>query len=441
MDEREWAADQLAAKLLARVWTRRAIASCLYKVVGREHRGDRRVLLDEIERLGTAYPPAPETLKRVLLRSPFFRRKPRGKAAGVPKLAAVLEPPLFAPAAPFTGLNIPRLATAGALAEWLGVSGAALDWLSDERRFHSGAGAPKLQHYFYSFVPKRDGTCRLLEAPKPRLKAIQRRILHEILDRVPVHGAAHGFVAGRSCLTGARIHAGEAMVAGFDLAEFFPSIGAARVHGIFRTLGYPWAVARRLAGLCTTMTPEEVFLHVPATARPDRDVQALFGVPHLPQGAPTSPALANLLAWRLDRRLRGLADAAGAQFTRYADDLTFSGGEDFAGKVGKLGRAVEMIAREEGFCLNATKTRAMPASVRQVVTGVVVNRHCNIKRSDFDALKAILYNCARHGPEGQNRAGVPDFRAHLAGRIGWVAQVNPARGETLYSLFDRIDWG
>jgi hypothetical protein len=280
-----------------------------------------------------------------------------------------------------------------------------------------------LQHYRYALVPKPSGGVRLLEAPKARLKAVQRRILHEILDQVPVHGAAHGFVGGRSCLTGAQIHAGEKVVAAFDLAGFFPSIGRARVHGLFRRLGYPWAVARLLAGLCTTVTPAGVVAE-----------REIYGVPHLPQGAPTSPALANLLAWRLDTRLAGLARAAGANYTRYADDLAFSG------ETVGFGAVVEQIVREEGFTLNPAKSRVMRAQARQMVTGIVVNAHCNVPRAEFDALKAQLFNCARHGPAEQNRDGVPDFKRHLEARVAWVAQVNPWRAEKLWALFDRIQW-
>jgi hypothetical protein len=231
------------------------------------------------------------------------------------------------------------------------------------------------------------------------------------------------------------------VVATFDLAQFFPSIGLARIHGIFRTLGYPWAVARRLAGLCTTVTPAAVFLRLPDAQRLDWRVQALYGVPHLPQGAPTSPALANLLAWRLDRRLHGLARAAGANYTRYADDLAFSGDADFARGLGRFGKAVATIVQEEGFCLNAAKTRIMPRSTRQRVTGIVVNEHCNVGRTEFDTLKAMLHNCAVAGPAGQNRADVPDFRSHLEGRVAWVEQVNRPRGAKLRVLFERIDWG
>ncbi len=435
MDTRAWAASNLAARLLAEPWTRPAIAAGIETVLGPVHRRTLAALVVRVAALGEAtYPPAPHALAAYLLGSEFFR-PPRGH-----RVSPVFDPPRFAPIAPFADLRVPALATLGELAEWLGEPAGQVDWLADERRGHGRAAAPPLQHYRYAFVGKGGGKARLIEAPKPRLKAIQRRILHEILDVVPVHGRAHGFVRGRSCLTGAQVHAGEAVVATFDLAQFFPSIGLPRIHGIFRSLGYPWAVARRLSGLCTTVTPAAVFRQLPDNQRPDWGVQALYGVPHLPQGAPTSPALANLLAWTLDRRLHGLARAADANYSRYADDLAFSGDAVFARGLDRFHKAVETILREEGFSLNAAKTKTMPRSARQRVTGIVVNAHCNLGRAEFDTLKAILHNCARFGPSSQNRANVPDFRRHLDGRVAWAEQINPPRGAKLRRLFERIDW-
>ena len=157
----------------------------------------------------------------------------------------------------------------------------------------------------------------------------------------------------------------------------------------------------------------------------------------MPQGAPTSPALANLAAHRLDARLAGLARAAEASYTRYADDLVFSGGESFARSIARFPVHAAAIALEEGFAVQHRKTRVMRQGVRQRAAGVVINQKTNITRDDYDQLKAILYNCVRHGPSEQNRGGVADFRAHLAGRVAYVARLNPQRGEKLSRLFAR----
>jgi RNA-directed DNA polymerase len=433
---RQTAADALSARLLALPWTLEAIAGTIKETLPKSHPRTRAALTVRVFALGEdSYPPAPHDLSTYLLHCEFFDPKPDHVST------AVLDPPAFAPMPSFDGLAIPRLATPGELAAWLGLSAEELGWFSDERNGQRHARTPQLLHYHHILSPKRTGPPRLLEAPKARLKAIQRRILREILTPVPVHERAHGFVAGRSCLTGAQIHASEAMVVSYDLAAFFPSLTAPRIHGIFRSLGYPWAVARHLTGLCTTVTPASVIDRLVTIPTDRAALRATYGIPHLPQGAPSSPALANLLAWRLDMRLHGLARAAGVNYTRYADDLAFSGDAGFAKSLARFGNGVATIVNEEGFRLNTGKTRIMPQHGRQQVTGLVVNAHCSIGRAEFDRLKAILNNCVRKGPESQNHERVADFRRHLEGRIAWAEQIDPRRGSKLRTLFERIEWG
>ena len=306
-------ASNLAARLLAGRWTLNGIATAIDAVLGPMDPTPRARLATAILALAEdTYPPAPGLLTSALIGVPAFQ-VPEGRT-----VPASLDPPRFAPAPRFVGVAVPPITTVGALAAWLDISPDQLDWLADLRGSHGQERSARLRHYRYALVPKADGSVRLLEAPKPRLKAIQRRILRDILALVPVHDRAMGFVPGRSCLRAAGIHAGEAIVATFDLSRFFASIARPRVYGLFRALGYPWAVAWRLAGLCATVTPRAVRDRLP-------DGEEIHSRPHLPQGAPTSPALANLLAWRLDLRLDRLARSAGAAYTRYTDDLAFSG--------------------------------------------------------------------------------------------------------------------
>jgi hypothetical protein len=234
-------------------------------------------------------------------------------------------------------------------------------------------------------------------------------------------------------------------VARFDLESFFTSVTAGRVYGIFRRAGYPEPVAHTLAALCTTTTPLPVRQAAPPPAgpflvQPRRRLLHRLAEPHLAQGSPTSPALANLSAYALDRRLDGLAARLGATYTRYADDLTFSGPRRLVRVAPGLVRLVRTIATDEGFCLHEGKTRIQTGAQRQTVTGVVVNRHLNVARPDYDRLRAVLHDAARSGPHAANRAGHPDFRAHLLGRIDWVVSVNPARAEKLHHAFAAIDW-
>ena len=266
-------------------------------------------------------------------------------------------------------------------------------------------------------MAKRSGSLRLIEAPKPRLKRFQRCLLDAILLKIPPHESAHGFRTGRSVTTFVAPHVGQTVVLKMDLRDFFVSITNARVVAIYLTLGYPEAVARLLAGLSTNTVPLEVWNRSaglafdPAGSSAHWQARRLYREPHLPQGAPTSPALANLAAYRLDARLTGLAVAAQANYTRYADDLVFSGGASLAQAIARFAIQVAAIAIEEGFAVQHAKTRVMRQGVRQRVAGVVINRKINMARHDHDQLKAILWNCARYGPHEQNRTGHVDFRA------------------------------
>jgi RNA-directed DNA polymerase len=294
-------ARSVAMALLAGEWTPEDLNRQAARFFGRQQRRDRRRLIrDLIRGAPTPYAPNHAFLVTYLRSSELFFRLISAKQAKALTPLIVLGAQAFAPIAAFSGLGIPELRTCGDLAEWLEVTLEQLDWLADARRQHGRTVIPVLQHYFYAFSEKRNGLPRLIEAPKPRLRSIQRRILHEILDLIPPHQNAHGFVRGRSCLTGAQIHAGERVVVSLDLQNFFTSVPSARVHAIFRCLGYPWTVARLLTSLCTTATPASVFSRWPEGAAFDWRMRKLHGIPHLAQGAPTSPALANLAAWHLD---------------------------------------------------------------------------------------------------------------------------------------------
>ena len=328
------------------------------------------------------------------------------------------------------------------LGQELGVTPLELAWFADERGLNAKTIAQSLQHYHYRWVPKAAGGYRLLEAPKPRLRQIQRWLLHHVLAAIPVSALAHGFVGGRSVRSFVEPHVGQDVVVRFDLEHFFASITRARVAAVFRRVGYPAAVAGTLSALCTAAAPWSVLAAHPREGDQSQRflTNARLRERHLPQGAPTSPALSNLAAFRLDRRLAALAEAHGAVMTRYADDLAFSGDRAFARALRFFSRQVEAIARDEGFRINHRKTRLMPRGQRQVLCGLVVNDRANLPRAKADNLRALLFNAVRFGPQSQNRDGHPAFRAHLQGLVAWTASINPVRGRRLWALFDRIRW-
>lgn len=281
---------------------------------------------------------------------------------------------------PLAKLALPALAPPGELADWLGLSPGQLDWFAQTGRCPQASKNPKFAHYRYHWIAKADGSPRLIEAPKEKLRAIQRHILHGILDRVPLHDAACGCVRGRSVVDYARRHAGQPLLLKMDLRDFFTSIDAGRIQALFRTLGYPPASARYLTGLTTQRTPLAVLRQAPSPEYPSpeerRRQQAWrqrFATGHLPQGAPTSPALANLCTYRLDLRLDAAARACGATYSRYVDDLAVSLAHGDAAQGRRIMRMLTDICLEEGFTPNWRKSRLVPAACAQRLTSLVVN--------------------------------------------------------------------
>jgi len=380
---------------------------------------------------------------RFLLQDRGFKRAWSKYAHQLSIAQWLTEPQQMQPVAVATTWNIPAMESATALAGWLRLGPEELEWFADLKSLgRDRKNRQQLRHYHYRVFAKRSGNVRLIESPKPRLKELQRQILALLLDEIPVHPAVHGFCKGRSIRTFAAPHVGQRVVLRMDLRDFFPSITRARVQALLRTAGYPELVADLLGGICTNAAPRDAwdrlaFYVDPLRLRETRD---LYVQPHLPQGAPTSPALANLCCYRMDCRLAGLAISVGAEYTRYADDLAFSGDEEFERRVDRFSTHVAAILHEEGFAANHHKTRIMRRGVRQQLTGLVVNQHINVKRVDFDRLKATLTNCVRLGPESQNREARPNFREHLEGRIGFVEMVNPDKARRLRKLWEQIVW-
>lgn len=351
-------------------------------------------------------------------------------AAGQGRISIGQAAPQMAPAAGAPrNWQVPEITTLGDLADTLRLHVDDLGWL---------ISTGNVEHYRHCWqVKPKSGRFRLIESPKVLLKFAQRQVLRKILRAIPPHEAAMGFRAGCSVRDFVEPHTGKELLVRLDLEDFFPSITAARVLQVFLTAGYPESVARALTRLTTHSAPRAV-LEEKELTWPER---RRFATPHLPQGAPTSPALANLSAFRLDCRLAGLAKAVGANYTRYADDLLFSGGTDFARQARRFEVAVGAILIEEGFTPNHHKTRVLRKGTKQHAAGLVLNEKPNIDRREFDRLKAILTNCARHGPASQNRENHPDFAAHLTGRLAWVRFIHPGKGAKLRAIFELIDWG
>ena len=285
--------------------------------------------------------------------------------------------------------------------------------VSELRRLCYQREASTYSHYTRFEIPKRSGGMRAIWAPLPTLKQAQHWILHEILERLVVHGAAHGFLSGRSIATNAAEHRNSQLLVKLDIENFFPSISWKRVKGVFRKAGYPEQIATLLALLCTE-APREIVQDNGKT------YYVALAERCLPQGAPTSPALTNALCLRLDRRITGFADKTGWRYTRYADDLTFSFAADNSQEadISRLLGTVKRILGEEGFNVNVKKTHVIRQHQAQQVTGLIVNgqQAPHVSRSLKRQMRAALHNLQQGKglKEGESLNRLKGYAAYIA---------------------------
>lgn len=317
--------------------------------------------------------------------------------------------------------GLPLLETPLALAEAMGVSLAELKFLCFHRE------VARTSHYRRFALPKKTGGERLISAPMPRLKRAQYWVLDQVLSKVALHPAAHGFVPGRSIVTNAAPHCQQAVVINLDLKDFFPSIAYPRIKGVFIGLGYGEDLATPLTLLCSENVSDELAI--------DGERFFVGGLPRervLPQGAPTSPMLTNILCRQLDRRLQGVARKLGFAYTRYADDLTFSAPTAAAAACGRLLRQVHFILEDEGFTPHPAKQHVMRSGSRHEVTGIVVNGAApSTRRAQRRQLRAALHRARTLGVEEATWQGRPASPSQLLGYAQFVHMVNARQGEAL----------
>lgn len=259
------------------------------------------------------------------------------------------------------------------------------------------------EHYQEFWMRKRSGGYRMISAPDKDLQAIQSTIYSRILSSVTiVHPAAVGFRCGRSVVDNAAPHLGKRYVLKMDIHDFFGSIRSPRVRQTFKKIGYPENVSKVLGALCC--------LHR-----------------HLPQGAPTSPALSNIVGYEMDRKLSALAAEYGLTYTRYADDLTFSG--DVFPKE-QIIPQVKRIIRDEKFEPNHKKTHFMNQSSRKIITGVSVASGVKLtipKSKKREIRKNVYFILTKGLAEHQRRIGShdPAYLKRLIGMLCYWRAIEP----------------
>ncbi|KAF3885566.1 MULTISPECIES: reverse transcriptase family protein [Nostocales] len=321
--------------------------------------------------------------------------------------------------------GLPLCNTANEIATAMGINVGKLRFLAFDRKTST------VSHYIRFKMPKKTGGERLISAPLPSLKQAQHWILGNILQKLEVHEAAHGFRCDRSIVTNATPHVGADVIINFDLKDFFPSISYKRVKGLFRSFGYSEAAATIFSLLCTAAEVEELELD-------GKTYYVALEERHLPQGSPASPAITNLLCRRLDKRLTAIAQELGFSYTRYADDLTFSASGDSLRHICNLLKRTESAVIYEGFAINQEKTRILRKSSQQEVTGVVVNDKLNISKKTLKQFRATLYQIEKDGLEGKSWGNSSDVLAAVSGFANFVVMVNPEKGAEFQQQIQRI---
>lgn len=314
--------------------------------------------------------------------------------------------------------RLPLMQSVSDLAEQMEISVGELRWLSFHRR------VAKYTHYQRFGVPKKTGGVRTISAPMPRLKRAQQWILLNIIEKIELHPSAHGFRRGRSIVTNARPHVNSDVVINVDIRDFFPTVTYPRIRGVFRHLGYSGQLATILALLCSEPDRAEIELDECSyfVAKTER---------RLPQGAPSSPGITNIICRGLDARLHRIAEQTGFCYTRYADDITFSGSGAANTRVGRVLRQIHYVVEDEGFVLHPDKTRVLRKSRRQEVTGLVVNDRIGVRRDLLRSFRATLFQIERDGPAGKHWGVSGNVMRSIEGFANFVAMVDAEKGALL----------
>ena len=319
--------------------------------------------------------------------------------------------------------GLPKINSFTELASLLGLEPKILQWLTYNREDSS------VDHYTRFYISKRSGGERLISSPKPTLRKAQNWILKEILEKIKLHPAAMAFRSGVSVLDNASLHTRKEIVLRIDIKDFFPSIVFPRVRGFFESLGYNPGISSVLALICTDSP--RVLLN-----QQNKSYFVEVGKRCLPQGACTSPNLANLITNNLDKRISAYADKSKWIYSRYADDLILSTNAIMKNP-NCLISGISKIISDEGFQVNQKKTRIMRKSSRQIVTGLLVNDGVRLTKRDLHRFRAFLHNCEIKGIEKVSNEIGKDAVSFAKGYLSYINMISPLQAN---KILEKNNW-
>lgn len=295
-------------------------------------------------------------------------------------------------------------------------------------------------------IAKRTGGKRWISIPTPALMAVQYWINQNILSKATPHSAAYAYVPNKKIIQHAQRHCGAAWLIKIDIKDFFGNISERQIFDVFLGLGYPKLLSFEMARLCTRVTPKRKgkrWRNI-VTEHTISAYDSKF-VGSLPQGAPTSPALSNLVCMNLDKKLTSFAISQGATYSRYADDLCFSLSAGCRKDALYIKKEISKILREHGFSDNSKKTRIVPPGARKILTGLIINDELpKIPKEIRDSVRMHLYYAKKNGIAShctvRGFRSVIGFKNYLSGMIGYISSINSQQGKKLRTEFNSLPW-
>ncbi len=316
---------------------------------------------------------------------------------------------------------------------------------SDLHSFVSRTTTKKDFPYKNFTITKRSGGIRWISVPCPALMAVQKWISQNILNNIPPHPSSFAYAKNRGIKGHAERHCSAKWILKIDLKDFFNNISELQVYYLFRNLGYPDLLAFEMSRICTRITRRRKGKRWKnEDYNPDIPYDSEF-IGSLPQGAPTSPAISNLIFLEIDKQLESLALQLGATYSRYADDLCFSFTESTREELLSYKQAISKILYSHGFRTNKKKTRIIPPGSRKIITGLVVNEDIpSTPKALRDKVRMHCYYAKKWGiPQHCDKIGfrsIIGFRNHLFGLITYIHSINPQQASKLSKQFHDLPW-
>lgn len=327
----------------------------------------------------------------------------------------------------------------------LGIANKFYSFTMKHINFYCNPNHTRHRYRQFKIKKKRPGEYRLITAPRNKNFQYLLACLNELFKSIYTPSEyAMGFTEGKSIISNAEVHLKQNYVLNLDLKDFFPSITQARVWGRLQVAPFNFnkEIASIIAGLCAMKETHK------------SETSELYNVYVLPQGAPTSPIITNMVCDKLDRRLAGLAKRFGLHYTRYADDITFSSMHNVYHKDGKFFKELERIIQDQGFTINEKKTRLQERNSRQEVTGITVNQKSNVKQAYVRDIRNILYIWDKYGynvavskfvpkyktEKGHVKKGNPNMENVIDGKLMFLKMVKGEEDRVYKRLYEKFQY-